>query len=106
MFAESSLRQRLLAVALSAGLVLAGCGSTSYASAAELIAGENCSSPDRHSTMLGLEIRCDGGTLMTWHADNEERDAYEAFVKSLFNLTPASRGDRYLIFRNIPPGLR
>lgn len=107
MFAAPGVRQRAAAAGLTTALVLFGCGGgASYSSAEDLIAGEGCSSPDRNSTFLGLEVRCDGGTLLTWHENNEERDAYEAFVENLFSLTPDSSGDRYLIYREIPPGLR
>ena len=106
MLAASRFRQRAAALALSSSLVLAGCGGASYSSAEELIAGEGCASPDRNSTFLGLEIRCSGGTLLTWHADNDERDAYRTFVDGLLGLTPDASGDRYLIYRDIPPALR
>ena len=106
MLASPRFRQRAAALSLSSSLVLAGCGGASYSSAEELISGEGCASPDRNSTFLGLEIRCSGGTLLTWHENNEERDAYATFVEGLLGLTPDSSGDRHLIYRDIPPALR
>lgn len=78
------------------------CGSGGYSNLDEAIAGENCDVAIESDAMFATdEIYCEDGSLISWHANEQNRDAYAEIIEDLLGAVPSEQGERYNVYRDI-----
>lgn len=92
------MRNALVPFALALSLVACGGGYNDLDAA---IAGEDCTvtSNNQNAIMSTDEVHCADGTIISWHANKNDRDMYGAFVEGLLGRGPDQSGPDYLVFR-------
>ena len=78
------------------------CSNSGYNNLDDAIEGESCE-VEYHGEEKWFatdEVHCADGTVISWHANEGDRNMYADFVEGFLDITPNEQGPRYNIYRD------